>query len=249
MRVKKYLMRKLKKGERLHFTLIDPAEQSPEKASELARSAERFGTDAILVGGSYKVKQEKLDLTVELIKKRVKVPVILFPSSVAYISRYANAILFLSLLNSKDLRYVVGEPAKGASIIGKLKIQPISTAYLVFEPGQRVGKKGKARLIREKDKEKAVELALFAKFVGFDFLYLEAGSGASKTVPSSMIRAIKERVDIPIIVGGGIKTPELAKEKIKAGADIIVTGNIIEENPDFAKHIISEIKKYKWRPK
>lgn len=245
MDVKKYILNRVKKGEKLHFTLIDPAEQKPEKASLVVRKAEMFGTDAVLVGGSYKVRQEKLDSTVKMIKKTVKIPVILFPSSVAYISKYADAILFLSLLNSEDTKYIVDEPARGAPIIKKLKIQPISTAYLVFKPGQRVGKKGKAKLIREKDKERSVGLSLFAEFVGFDFLYLEAGSGATKTVPTSIIREIRKEIDIPIIVGGGIKTSELAKEKIESGADIIVTGNIIEKNPDLLKYIISEIKKHK----
>lgn len=244
MKVKEYLMRKIDKGERLHLSLIDPAEQSSEKAISLAKFVADIGTNAILIGGSYAVKQEKLNDTIRGVKETISLPIILFPSSVAYISKYADAILFLSLLNSKDPKYIVLEPAKGAPIIRKLGIQQIPTAYLVFEPGMRVGKRGKAKLLREKDIDRAVELALFAEYVGFDLLYLEAGSGAPKTVPNSIIKAIRKETNIPIIVGGGIRIPEVAEEKLKAGADIIVTGNIIEKNSEILKHIISAVKEY-----
>ena len=245
MKVWKYLEDRLEAGKKLHFTLIDPAEQSPESAGKLAQLAEKAKTDVVLIGGSYSVKQKKLDETIQRIKERTELPVILFPSSTKYLSHFADAIFFMSLLNSKSLKYVIEEPRKGAPIIEKLGIETISMGYLVIKPGMKVGKKGKARLIKRDDTKTAVEYALFAKYSGRKLLYLEAGSGALNPVMNKMIKAVKEAIDIPLIVGGGIRSPKVAKEKVKAGADIIVTGNIVEEDNAQLERIISAIKNYK----
>lgn len=245
MKVWKYLEDRLNEPKKLHFTLIDPAEQSPELAGKLAQLAERARTDVVLIGGSYSVKQKKLDETIQEIKERTELPVILFPSSTKYLSRFADAIFFMSLLNSKSLKYVVEEPRKGAPIIEKLGIETISMGYLVIKPGMKVGKKGKAKLIKRDDIKTAVEYALFTKYSGRRLLYLEAGSGAPKPVTNKMIKAVKGAIDIPLVVGGGIRSSKVAREKVRAGADIIVTGNIVEENNAQLEKIISAIKNWK----
>ncbi len=244
-RVEKYLMRKIKREEKLHLSLIDPAEQSPEKAIFLAEFAADAGTDAILIGGSYAVKHKKLNDTTRGIKETIDLPVILFPSSTAYLSEYADAIFFLSLLNSKDPKYIIREPARGAPIIKKMNLEPISVAYLIIKPGMRAGKKGKAHLVKRDDIQSAIQYALFAQFAGMHFLYLEAGSGSPKPVPDKMIRAVKNEVSVPVIVGGGIINAKIAKEKAEAGADIIVTGNICEKDSKALKSIISAVKNTK----
>ena len=222
MKIRRYLMKKIKKGEKLHLSLIDPANQNPEKSAALAKFADNLGTDAILIGGSYALKNsEKLDNTIREIKKITNLPVILFPSSISYISKYADAIFFLSLLNSKDPRYIVREPAKGAPIIKKINLEIIPVAYLIVEPGMTAGKRGKAKLIKRDNIQSVLEYALFAEFVGFDFLYLEAGSGSPKPVPDNMIKAIKKETSFPLIVGGGIKSPEIARRKIISGTDTV----------------------------
>lgn len=245
MKVWKYLEDRLKTEQKQHFTLIDPAEQSPKLASKLAQLAEKAGTDAILIGGSYSVKQKKLDETIQGIKEKTKLPVILFPSSAKYLSRFADAILFMSLLNSKSLKYVIEEPRKGAPIIEKLGIETIAMGYLVIKPGMKVGKKGKAKLVKRDDVKTSVEYALFAKHSGKKLLYLEAGSGAPEAVTNKMIKAVKKAINIPLIVGGGIRNSKIAKEKISAGADIIVTGNIVEEDSAKLGEIISAVKNTK----
>lgn len=245
MTVWEYITEKLDEKEKLHFTLIDPAEQLSQRAGELAKTAKEAGTDAIMVGGSFSVKQEKLDETIKRIKERIKLPVILFPSSAKLLSSFADAVFFMSLLNSKDKKYIVREPAKGAPVIKEMRIEPIGMGYIVISPGMRVGKKGKAQLVKREDTKTAVEYALFAQYFGAKLVYLEAGSGSPKPVSNRMIKAVKKEINIPLIVGGGIRSISVTKEKIEAGADIIVTGNIGERDPKELMKIISAVKQFK----
>jgi phosphoglycerol geranylgeranyltransferase len=242
MKVFHYLMEKLKK-EKLHFTLIDPAEQSPKEAGSLAAIASIDGTDAILVGGS-SLKKEALDETIREVKKCGR-PVILFPPNSNFLSGEADAIFFMSLLNSTDKKYLVGEQVKASLAIKRMGIEPISMGYLVIEPGMRVGMEGKVELVKREDVDSAVRYSLAAQYFGMKFVYLEAGSGSPMPVPNEMIRAVKKEISVPLIVGGGIKNASIAKEKIEAGADIIVTGNIIERDVNRLKEIISVIKPMK----
>ncbi len=212
----------------MHMTLIDPEKQSPTESGEIAGKACRAGTDAIMVGGSTGITQENLDETVSQIKKMCKLPVIYFPSGANAISRKVDAIYFMSMLNSRNVRNITGEHAKGAPIIKKLGIEPISMGYVIVEPGMKVGEVGEAELVKRGDVSTVVGYALTTEFFGMDLLYLEAGSGAPEPVPADMITAVRESVDIPIVVGGGIVTPKQAEEVSVAGADIVVTGTLVE---------------------
>ena len=227
MKVRAYIMKTLEKH-KMHMTLIDPAKQSPKESAEIAAKACRAGTDAIMVGGSTGITQENLDETVSEIKRNCKLPVIYFPSGASAISKKVDAIYFMSLLNSRNVRNVTGEHAKGAPIIKKLGIEPISMGYVIVEPGMKVGEVGEAELVERGDVPTLVGYAITTEFFGMDLLYLEAGSGAPEPVPSDMISAARESVDIPIVVGGGIVTPKQAEEVVAAGADIVVTGTLVE---------------------
>jgi phosphoglycerol geranylgeranyltransferase len=187
------------------------------------------------VGGSTVETQEMLDKTVKAIKKSSGLPVILFPGAHTQLSAHADAIFFMSLLNSKSRQFLIGEQVRGAPYIEKLGMEAIPMGYLVIEPGGTVGKVGKAELVPRDDLDGAVAYALAAEFFGMRFVYLEAGSGADTPVAAAMIRAVKKAVRIPVIVGGGIRTPEVAKEAIEAGADIIVTGTLVEGVTDVEK--------------
>lgn len=235
MKVREYIAETIKKH-KMHMTLIDPAKQSPEESGEIAAKACRAGTDAIMVGGSTGVTQENLDLAVEQIKRVCSLPVIYFPSGAHAISCKCDAIYFMSMLNSRNVRNITGEHAKGAPIIKKLGIEPISMGYVVVEPGMKVGEVGEAEPVKRGDIGTIVGYAITTEFFGMDLLYLEAGSGAPEPVPSSMIKAVRESVDIPVIVGGGIVTPDQAADVAAAGADIIVTGTIVE-NGEFEKSL------------
>jgi phosphoglycerol geranylgeranyltransferase len=216
----------------MHMTLIDPAKQPPEESGRIAKAAQSAGTDAIMVGGSTGVTQENLDATVDNIKKNCKLPVIYFPSGANAIARNSDAIYFMSMLNSRNVRNVTGEHVRGAPIIKKLGIEAISMGYVIVEPGMKVGEVGEADLVKRGDVQTIVGYALTTELFGMDLLYLEAGSGAPEPVPQDMISAVRRSVKILIVVGGGIVQPEQASAVAAAGADIVVTGTLIE-NGDF----------------
>ncbi len=227
MKVRDYIHETLEKH-KLHMTLIDPAKQTPEASGRIAAKACRAGTDAIMVGGSTGVTQANLDATVEQVKKNCRRPVIYFPSGANAIARNADAIYFMSLLNSRNVRNITGEHARGAPIIKKLGIEPISMGYVIVEPGMKVGEVGEADPVKRGDIASIVGYALTTEFFGMDLVYLEAGSGAPEPVPIDMISAVRESVEIPIVVGGGIVTPAQAERVAVAGADIVVTGTLVE---------------------
>lgn len=215
---------------KLHFSLLDPEDQTPEEAGRLAKIAEDAGTSAMMVGGSTLVSSEQVDETVKAIKANSKLPVILFPSGAKFLSKHADAIFFMSLLNSRNLGYVIREHVQGAPFIKKVGIEPIPMGYLIIEPGMTAGKMGEVDLVKRNDLEVAVGYGLATEYLGMKFFYLEAGSGAPDPVSNEMIAAVKKTVGIPLVVGGGIRDAKTAKEKAVAGADIIVTGTAFEKD-------------------
>ncbi len=214
------------------MTLLDPEKQSAEAAGRLAGAAAASGTDAIMIGGSTGVTQAKVDATVLAIKAAAKVPTILFPASAANLSRHADALYFMSLLNSRDPRLIVGEQRRAAPLVKAWGLETIPMAYLVVEPGMRAGEVGRAEPIPRTHPQTAVEYALAAQMLGMRLVYLEAGSGAPEPVPPEMIRDVRAAIDIPLIVGGGIRTAEAATSVARAGADIVVTGTVVERAKD-----------------
>ncbi|MGB9930054.1 MAG: geranylgeranylglyceryl/heptaprenylglyceryl phosphate synthase, partial [Methanosarcina sp.] len=233
-----HLQEIINKEGKVHLTLIDPASQTPEKAAEIALAAVKGGTDAIMIGGSTGASGILLDETVIKIKEKVAVPTILFPGSSAGLSRYADAVFFMSLLNSRDIGYVVTNQVLGAPLVYRSQIEPISMAYIIVEPGGTVGWVGDAKLIPRKKPEIAVAYALAGKYLGMHYTYLEAGSGADTPVNPEMIGAVKQVLgENKLIVGGGIRNAEMAKLCASAGADMIVTGTIVEEVSDVTSKV------------
>ncbi|MDR0334595.1 MAG: geranylgeranylglyceryl/heptaprenylglyceryl phosphate synthase [Methanomassiliicoccaceae archaeon] len=231
MNVKKYLLERIAKGT-IHFTLLDPDKQDVAQAGRIARRAEEAGTDAIMIGGSTDVTQKNLDETAKAIKNACKLPTIYFPSGADAISGNCDSIFFMSMVNSTDTGWIIGEQVKGSLIVKKLNLEPISMGYIIVEPGMKVGEVGKAMPIRRDDVKSAMSYALACEYLGMSFVYLEAGSGADRPVPPEMIRAVKEILSVPLIVGGGIRTPEAAKAARLAGADAVVTGTFVERCSD-----------------
>ncbi len=235
----------LRKHRKLHFSLIDPDKQEPGDAGRRAGICGNYGTDAIMVGGSTVKDRKSVYDTVKAIKKDTDVPVILFPNSAESISENADYIFFMSLLNSRDDGFLIREQVRGAPLVKKFGIKPISMAYIVISTSEiptMVEKVANLDRIGEKDVEKAVDYALTAEYFGMDCIYLEAGSGAEKPVPNEMIRAVRNAISIPIIVGGGIKNGKIAKEKVDSGADVIVNGTATEDNLEVIQEIIRIIR-------
>ena len=227
--VEKYLLEKIEEEGAVHITLVDPEKVTPSSASRIVHEAESCQTAAIMVGGSTIISTSHLDRVVKAIKKTVKIPVILFPNNVTGISKYADAIWFMYLLNSSDPYFLIGAQVLGAPIIKKFGLEPIPLGYIVVGEGGAVSVVGRAVPIPYDKPELAAAHALAAEYFGMRFVYLEAGSGAKQPVPSEMIKIVKSVISLPLIVGGGIKTGEQVKEIVEAGADIIVTGTVVEE--------------------
>lgn len=212
----------------VHLTLIDPdpAKQTSTSAARIAKLAEEAGSNAIMVGGS--TAFGIIDETIKGIKEQVKIPTILFPGNISGLSRYADAVFFMSLLNSRNPYWLIDVQALGARYIKAFNLEPIAMAYLIVAPGGTAGYVGDARLIPRQKPEIALGYALAAQYFGFSLVYLEAGSGAENAVPLPMVETVAKNLDIPLAVGGGINSPEQAAAVAKAGADIIVQGTIVE---------------------
>lgn len=232
MKVLSYLNKIISDDGAAHLTLIDPDEQGPESAGKMASQVASAGTDGIMVGGSTGVEGDILDETISRIKRNTDLPTILFPPNENGISREADAIFFMSLLNSRDVFFISRAQKNGAPLVKEFELEPISLAYLIVEPGGTVGKIGKADLISKDDVKTAVAYSLSSQFLGMKCVYLEAGSGAEDPVPVEMVREVRESVDSILLVGGGIRTPKLASKRVEAGADVVVTGTMIEEAED-----------------
>lgn len=233
------------KRKTLHFTLIDPDKQTLKELANRVKKCKEYGTDAVMVGGSSSFSQQLLDETAKTIKKSVDLPVILFPNSAAVLSKYVDYIFFMSLLNADDPRFLIREQVSATPFIEKTGLRPVSMAYIVISTSRQptaIESRVKLDEIREADVTKAQNYALAAQYLGMSCIYLEAGSGADKPVPLPMIKAVKSKIKVPLIVGGGIRKAEQAKHIAEAGADVIVTGTIVEQDVQKLKKIISAIK-------
>lgn len=212
------------------MTLLDPASSPGRQGEEIAAIAAEKGTHAIMVGGSTDVSSENLDTLVTHIKERAQLPVIYFPSTAGAMSPQVDAIYFLSVLNSRDPRFIVGEQAIGAPLIKAIGMEAIPMGYILVEPGMKVAAVSEADVIpRTKDgAERAAGLALAAQYFGMKLVYLECGSGAPTPCPVDIVRAVREAIDVPLVVGGGIRSGAEARAILEAGADVLVTGTIAE---------------------
>lgn len=237
-KVEKYILSEIEKLGTLCFPLID-SENTLDSIS-IAKKAESLGASGILVGGSSINDQIELSEMISKIKSNIKIPVILFPGNITGISPNADAILFMSLLNSENPYFITGAQALGAMGIKKSGLEPLPTAYLIIGEGTTAWYVGYARGIPFNKLNLAVMYSLAAQYMGMRFLYLEAGSGATQNVSPEMVSAVKKYYEGVLIVGGGIRNAEIAKKISNAGANIIVVGTMIE-NDDKWENKLSEI--------
>ncbi len=244
-KVEQYLRDEIKKHRTICLPLID-SENSTDAAS-IAKKVEEVGASAILVGGSSAIDQLELAKIVTEIKARIKIPVILFPGNVTGVSPKADAILFSSLLNSENPYFITGAQALGAPAVKKYGIEPLPTAYVIVGEGTAAWFIGRARGIPFHKSNLAVMYSLAAQYMGMRFVYLEAGSGASQNVPPEMVAAVRKHYEGTLIIGGGIRTPEIAGQIAKAGADIIVIGTMIEKDGNWQEKFSSIVKAIRLR--
>lgn len=242
--VHEYITGSLREKGALHFSLLDPDDVKIDELPHLVKKISDIGSDAIMVGGSTVVDQIMLRDVVDVIKRNVTLPVILFPNNLTGITSNADAIWFMSLLNSLNPYFITGAQMMAAPYLYKHNIEPLSIAYLIVGEGKTAGYIGYANPIPDDKPELAVAYALAAQYMGFKYIYLEAGSGAGRSIDPYMVKMVKKFASsLILVVGGGIRDGETAYNLVSSGADIIVTGNIIFENLDSMKDIVDGVKK------
>ncbi len=242
-RVSRYIRERIGEGQTLHFTLIDPAKlRNPDAVERVAGELAAAGTDCFMIGGSLGVSERDVD-EVAMRLKRFGLPLIAFPGNISGLSRHVDAVLFMSLLNSEDPYYIIGAQVAGAVVVAKYGIEALPTAYIVVGHGGTAGYIGRARPVPYDKHEIALAYALAAYMLGMNYIYLEAGSGAPRPVPPETVGLVKEALpDAVVIVGGGIRDSGTASQLARAGADVVVTGNVVEDSLERAVEIVREVK-------
>ncbi len=225
-------------GEKKFAMLIDPDKVQLNNLHVIVEKAVKAHVDYFFVGGSLMVNSQ-LDECLSQIKQCCSIPLILFPGDSYQLSYKADAILFLSLISGRNAELLIGKHVISAPYLKLSPLEVLSCGYMLIDGGvpTTVSYMSNTRPIPSDKDDIAVCTAIAGEMLGLKLMYLDAGSGASKPVSSSMIESVSGAVPIPLIVGGGIKTPEKALENLKAGADIIVVGNAIENN----NYLIEEI--------
>ncbi|MBI4723110.1 MAG: geranylgeranylglyceryl/heptaprenylglyceryl phosphate synthase [Candidatus Stahlbacteria bacterium] len=230
------------------LALIDP--DKCDKVETQVKYMSTNGVDAILVGGST-IGSDNFNDFMKRVKSVSTVPVIIFPSSAMQVSAHADAILFLSLISGNNPQYLISEHIRASPMIKNMGLETIPTGYLLIESGNitSVAFMSHTMPIPRDKIDIAKYNALAGEYLGMKFIYLEAGSGAKHSVPTEMIKAINKYISIPIIVGGGIRTPDDAHSKVEAGAKIIVIGNVLQKKVELTKefanaiHIVGKVSK------
>jgi putative glycerol-1-phosphate prenyltransferase len=232
------LLHKKAAAQKSFAVLIDPDKVSLTGIDKLCQLAVDASVDYLLVGGSL-VISDQLDAIILQIKKNCKIPVILFPGSPSQISRFADALLYLSLISGRNADLLIGQHVISAPFVKKSGLEIISTGYMVVDGGAAttVSYISNALPIPADKHEIAMCTALAGEMLGMKVIYMDAGSGAKRPVSESIITSVSEKIEVPLIVGGGISDPEKAYRNCKAGADLLVIGNAIEKDP----HLIMEM--------
>lgn len=212
--------------------LIDPDKCNNEYADNLCNIFEKAHPDLLFVGGSL-VCNDTASI-VEIFKKRCNIPIVLFPGNAMQITKNADAILLLSLISGRNPNYLIGQHIEAAPILARANIEIIPTGYILIDGGTRTSVEyiSNTQPIPHDKHDIAIATAMAGEQLGLRLIYLEAGSGAKKPIEPSMIKAVRDAISIPIIVGGGIRDSNSIKKAYQAGADIVVVGTAIENHPE-----------------
>jgi phosphoglycerol geranylgeranyltransferase len=236
------LSEKKQQSKKSFAVLVDPDKVNDANMDKLISLSVDAGVDYFLVGGSL-VISDYLDECVQLIKKQCNIPVILFPGSPSQVSRYADALLYLSLISGRNPELLIGQHVISAPIVRKSGLEIMSTGYMVIDGGAptTVSYISNASPLPSDKNEIAMCTAMAGEMLGMKLIYMDAGSGARKAISENMIHKVAGCIDVPLFVGGGITTPEKAYLNCKAGADVIVVGNAIEKDPSLIKEMAAAV--------
>ncbi|WP_266203688.1 phosphoglycerol geranylgeranyltransferase [Pontibacter kalidii] len=231
---------------RKHFAvLLDPDNLTEASCLNLIALSETHPVDFFFVGGSLITSQNQAGI-IALLKKHSNVPVILFPSSSQHIDTQADGILLLSLISGRNAEFLIGHHVISAPILKASQLQVYPTGYMLVDTGRQTTASymsGTTPIPYDKPAIAACT-AMAGELLGLRYIYLDGGSGAMKPVSAEMIAAVREAVELPIIIGGGIDTAGKAAAALEAGADLIVIGNHIEKNPGFLAEVSSLVASY-----
>jgi len=222
--------------------LIDPDKLVESKLKIQIQYAEKAKVDFIFLGGSL-ISNNGIDLSMKIIKELTNIPVIIFPGNVTHLHDDADAVLFLSLISGRNPDLLIGNHIHVAPTLKRKSIETIPTGYMLIESGKITSAQYISNTIpipREKP-DIAIATAIAGELLGLKAIYMDAGSGADNTISENMIQQVKSNIDIPLIIGGGIRNANTAVNIAKAGADIIVVGNAAEENPELIIEISEQI--------
>ncbi len=229
---------KKKNGKKSFAVLIDPDKVNKGLLDELVELSVTAKVDYLLVGGSLVISNH-LDECVQQIKQSCDIPVILFPGSPSQISKYADALLYLSLISGRNPELLIGQHVVSAPFVKQSGLEIMPTGYIVVDGGAptTVSYISNAVPVPADKNEIAMCTAMAGEMLGMKLIYMDSGSGAKRPVSESMIKSVADQIEVPLIVGGGILVPEKAYLNCKAGADVIVVGNAIEKNASLIKEM------------
>ena len=241
-RIYQSLQHKKAKGQKSFAVLVDPDKVTVDKIDELTTLAVDARVDYLFIGGSL-VISNRLDEVVQQVKKNCDIPVVLFPGSPSQLSRYADALLYLSLISGRNPELLIGQHVISAPFVKQSGIEIMSTGYMVIDGGAptTVSYISNATPIPADKNEIAMCTAMAGEMLGMKLIYMDAGSGAKRAINESMIEKVSEVIEVPLIIGGGITEPEKAYRNCKAGADVIVIGNAIEKDSSLIREMSAAI--------
>ena len=230
------------KGLKSFAVLIDPDKVTPAGITDLAAKCAEAKVDYILLGGSLVITQH-LDECVQRIKSSCNIPVVLFPGSPTQVSRYADALLYLSVISGRNPELLIGQHVVSAAAVKRSGLEIIPTGYMVIDGGRptTVSYISNTTPIPADKDDIAMCTAMAGEMLGLKLIYMDAGSGARDAITESMIKQVSSQVSVPVIVGGGIRDAEKAYLNCKAGADVIVVGNAIEKDLSIIKEIADAV--------
>ena len=233
-------------GRKSFAVLIDPDKVDIPQLDKLIALALNAGVDYFFVGGSLVITNH-LDECIQHIKASCDIPVLLFPGSPSQVSRYADALLYLSLISGRNPELLIGQHVLSAPLVKKSGLEIIPTGYMVIDGGAptTVSYISNATPIPSDKNDIALCTAMAGEMLGMKLIYMDAGSGAKRPISETMIEKVSAHIDCPLIIGGGIVNPEKAYLNCKAGADVIVVGNAIEKDPSLIKEMSAAIKQVK----
>lgn len=240
--IQKLLVDKKTAGKKSFAVLIDPDKVNNNNIMQLIDLSVSAKVDYFLVGGSL-VISTFLDECVQLLKANCDIPVVLFPGSPSQVSKYADALLYLSLISGRNPELLIGQHVVSAPIVKKSGLEILPTGYMVIDGGAptTVSYISNATPIPSDKNEIAMCTAMAGEMLGMQVIYMDAGSGAKRPIPESMIERVSQSINVPLIVGGGITDPEKAYLNCKAGADVIVVGNAIEKDASLIKEMAAAV--------